>query len=528
MSQKRALISVFNKEEVVEFAKNLENLGWEIVSTGGTSRFLKRAGIKVTPIEKITGRSEILDGRVKTIAYQIAAGLLFDRKKPKHRAEIKKSNIKPIDMVVCSLYPFEKTVSGKHSLEEAVEMIDIGGVTLLRAAAKNYEYVTVVTDPKYYPLILRELEKVGEVSLETKKRLASKVFWKVADYDAAIDVYLAKRFCQEEIIKLNFCEGKKLRYGENPHLAGWFYKTQDPADPLAISDFKFLQGKEVSFNNTLDISAAIDLICEIGQEKPSCAILKHGSPCGAATKDSIHQAYHSAWYEGDPLAAFGGIVIVNRLVDEKLARKMLFDRGQKKFFEVLLAPKVEVAALNFFGERKNLIILENPTLEKPKIRKAFDFKFVRGGILKGDFDSKVISEKDLKIVSKQRPTKKQIEDLLFAFKIVKASRSNAVAIAKNQTLISSGVGQQDRKEACKLAVFKSADPSRGKSQQTAIGAVAASDGFFPFADGPEILIKAGIKAIIQPGGSLRDQETINLCNRHKVALVFTGVRAFKH
>jgi phosphoribosylaminoimidazolecarboxamide formyltransferase/IMP cyclohydrolase len=278
----------------------------------------------------------------------------------------------------------------------------------------------------------------------------------------------------------------------------------------------------------LDISAAIDLICEIGQEKHSCAILKHGSPCGAAFKDSIEKAYQAAWYKGDPLAAFGGIVVVNRPVDRRLARKMLFEGEQKKFFEVVLAPKVEKEALELFNERRNLIVLENLALRKPRVRKGADFKFVRGGVLKGDFDSKVVAEKDLKVVTKIKPTKQQITDLLFAFKIAKASRSNAIALAKDETLISSGVGQQDRKEACRLAVFKGVDPSRGKNKKTLIGAVAASDGFFPFADGPEVLIKAGIRAIIEPGGSLRDQETIDFCNKYKVPLIFTGIRAFKH
>ncbi len=525
--KKHALISVFNKKGIVDFARGLEKLGWGIVSTGGTYETLDKAGIGVVPIKKLTGNPEILDGRVKTISYKVAAGLLFDRERPDHVRQIKQLKIKPLDLVVCNLYPFGETVSRKHSLKEALEMIDIGGVTLLRAAAKNYNFVIALTDPKDYTGVLKELDKWGEVSTEMRRELASKVFWKVSEYDNVIDEYLAKELLENNVLKLSFCKGNKLRYGENPHLLGSFYK-EVTKDPLALQNFEPLQGKELSFNNILDVSAAVDALSEIAQKEPACVVIKHNSPAGAAIAKTVERAYEGAWYGGDPLAAFGGVVAVNREVDKKLAANMLSKRGGKKFFEVLAAPKLTLGAMGIFSKRKNLIVLKNKGLEKPKARRGSDYKFLRGGVLRQDFDSKQIKESDLKIVTKERPTKKQIKDLLFAWSIVKLSKSNAIVIAKNQTLISSGVGQQDRKEACRIAVFKATDKARGKNKKTPIGTVAASDAFFPFADGPEILIKVGVGAVIQPGGSIRDQETIDLCDRHGVSMVFTSVRSFKH
>lgn len=522
--KKTALISVYDKIGIIEFARELEELGWEIIASGGTYKTLKSAKIKAIPIEKITGNPEILEGRVKTISYQVAAGILFDRSKRNHQKEINELKIPCIDMVICNLYPFEKTVFKRNFLSDTLEMIDIGGVTLLRAAAKNYKFVTALMDPKDYPSILEELEKQGEVTIETRKKLASKVFWKISDYDNAIDIYLAKQLTGEAVLKLSFCKGRKLRYGENPHLQGWFYK-EAARDPLAIQNFEKLQGRELSFNNYLDISSVIDALSEMGGEKPVCVIVKHNSPAGGALADTVEKAYENAWEGGDPLASFGGIIGVNREIDKKLATKMT---SNKKFFEVVIAPKISKEAQEVFSSRKKLITLINNTLKNPKMKRRKEFKKIRGGTLEQDFDSKQISEKDLKVVTSKKPTKKQIKDLLFAWKMVKVSKSNAVTIVKNQALISSGVGQQDRKESCRIAIYKATDKDRGKYKNTPNGSVAASDAFFPFPDGPEILIKAGIKAIIQPGGSIRDQETINICNKHKVAMVFTGIRAFKH
>ena len=514
---KLALISVFNKKGIVDFAKNLEGAGWGIVASGGTYRTLKSAKIKASHLEKITGSPEILEGRIKTISYQVAAGILFDRSKRKQRREMEKSHLQPIDMVVCNLYPFEKTTSNKRDLKDAIEMIDIGGVTLLRAAAKNFKDVIVVSDPDDYQEIIYKLEVSGKLDDNIKTKLASKAFEYVTRYDSSISRYFAK----------HFGNSIKLRYGENPHQKAWFHE-ESTTDPLAIQNFKQIQGKGLSFNNILDVSAVIAALAEVGGTKPACVIVKHGSPAGGAVAGSIENAYKNAWFGGDPIAAFGGIIGVNREVDDNLALQMLIENGRKKFFEVLLTPKISPEAQKIFSVRKKLTILHNKALQNPKVRRGKDFKYVRGGVLEQDFDSKILTEKNLKVVTHKRPTKKQITDLLFAWMIVKVSKSNAIAISKNQTLVSSGVGQQDRKEAARIAVFKATDLARGKTKKTPIGAVAASDAFFPFPDGPELLIKAGIKAIIQPGGSIRDQDTIDLCNKYGVSMAFTNIRSFKH
>ena len=519
----RSLISVYNKKGIVDFARNLSKLGWELITTGGTYKYLRSAKIKSIPVEKITGEPEIFDGRVKTISYKIAAGILFDRSSKMHNREMKKLRLQPIDMVVCNLYPFSQTVAKKDSLEEAIEMIDIGGVTALRAAAKNYKNVIVICDQHDYQKIINEILLTGDVSLDNRSKLAYKAFQTISIYDASISEYLAKKFGFGANLNLSFSNGIQLRYGENTHLSGWYYRKED-ADNLSLSKFKKLRGKELSFNNILDISSCIDTLSELGKD-PSCVVVKHTNPSGASTAKSVEEAYKKAWHGGDPLAAFGGIVAVNRMVDKKLSLEML---REGKFFEVLIAPQITKSALSALSERKNLIILINANLRRPKIKSGDDYKFVRGGILKQDFDSKKINSRDLKVVTIKKPTNKQLEDMLFAWKIVKVSKSNAVAIVKNQTLIASGVGQQDRKEACRLAVFKAMDTDRGKSGETPKEAAAASDGFFPFADGPEILIKAGIKAIIQPGGSKRDQETIDLCNKYNITMAFTSIRAFRH
>lgn len=313
-------------------------------------------------------------------------------------------------------------------------------------------------------------------------------------------------------------ELKKLfetRYGENPHLRGAFYIGLKEKDSLAIQKFKKLQGKEISFNNLLDINAAITTLSQLSSKKPACAIIKHGNPCGAAHGKNPKDAFLRAWEGGDSLAAFGGIITLNRPVDENLAKLM-----RKKFFEVLLAPRIKKKAFKIFSQKSNLIILTNPTLRTPKLSDEIDIKKIRGGFLVQESDLKKITEKDLKVVTKVKPTKKQIKDLLFAWKICKVSKSNAIVLVKDETLVSSGVGQQDRKRCCQLA--------KTKAGKRAKNTVAASDGFFPFSDGPEILIKTGVKAIIQPGGSIRDKETIELCEKHKIPMVFTGIRCFKH
>jgi len=512
---KRALISVWDKTGVVEFAKELVGFGVEIISTGKTAKALREARIKTIPIQEVTGNPEAFDGRMKTISFKVGAGILYNREKPEDVKEAKELGIKPIDMVVNNLYPFEETIAKPGvSVEEALENIDIGGPTMIRAAAKNL--IVVVIDPKDYPKIIQDLKDFGQVPLDRRTYLAAKVFKRMANYDSAIDKFMAEKFLNERVLRLSFRGGKILRYGENPHQKGEFYPDERITNPLAISNFKQLQGKALSFNNYLDIDGALYAISQLGGVSPACVVIKHTNPCGAAINSiSIWKAYEKAW-QGDPLAAFGSIIAVNRIIYKGMAQKMLDGR----FFEVLLAPEVDEKALEVFSQKPNLRILVNPALKNPKPSTQMDIKRVRGGILKQDADTYEVTEKDLKVVTETEPTEDQIQDLLFAWKVCKASKSNTIVLAKDKMLVGSGVGQQSRVKCCKLAVSNARHRTRD--------AVAASDAFFPFPDGPEVLIKAGVKAIIQPGGSLKDQLTIDFCNKHKITMVFCGVRCFRH
>jgi len=520
---KRALISVYNKDGIVEFAQSLVELGWEIVSTGGTAKVLQENGITIIPIEKVTGNPEAFSGRMKTISFQIESAILFNRSNPEHVRQAKELGITPIDLVVCNLYPFGEVIKKQDcSLQEAIENIDIGGPTMIRGAGKNL--IVVACDPKDYPMILKELEETGDVCQKTREMLAAKVFWMTADYDSKIDVYLSEKLAGDMVIRMMFGGGEKLRYGENPHQKACFYLDPDSNDPLAIHKFEKLQGKELSFNNFLDIDAVLFAISHFGGEKPVCAIVKHGNPCGLAIRETAFEAYRAAWYDGDPLAAFGGVMAINRIVDESLAREML---AENKFFEILLAPEVTIEALELFQTKKSLRILVNPSLEKPVLPTGFDFKKVRGGILIQDMDTHEVIAEDLLIATQCPPAMEQINDLLFAWKLAKVSKSNTIVIAKDLTLIASGVGQKDRKKCCELCVSMAGERIKG--------AVAASDGFCPFPDAPKVLIDAGILAIIQPGGSIRDQETIDLCNERGIPMVFTSkdpknnmIRGFRH
>lgn len=488
--KKYALISVYDKKGIIELAKNLTKKGIEIISTGGSAKHLIKNGIKIVPIEAITKSPESFDGRVKTLSFQISSGILFDRDNKEHNKQATDLKTPSIDFVICNFYPFAE--------KPGIEMIDIGGPTMVRSAAKNYKYVTVVVDPEDY-------EKIsdGKTTEDERKKLASKAFSYVTNYDNLISNY--------------FQDGRKMRYGENPHQKAEFFKDSTSNDPLGLGNFIVLQGKETSYNNYLDLDAGVQAISLIGKEKSACVILKHTNPCGAAVADTIEDAFHKAWFEGDPLAAFGGVIIFNRPVTEKLASNMIAD---KKFFEIIAAPDFTKEALEIFSQKPKLQLLKNAHLEKPTLSPYQEIKKIRGGFLIQDTDSYEISKKDLRIVTKKKPTKEQIDDLLFAWAISQVSKSNCVVAVKNGVLVASGVGQQDRKRCCELCVSKAIKPLTG--------AVAGTDGFFPFRDGPDILIKAGIKAIIQPGGSIRDQETIDACDEAGVAMIMTGVRAFKH
>lgn len=507
-NQKYALLSVFDKTGVVELAKTFVKNNIQIISTGGTAKELIKNGIKITPIEQITKSPESFDGRVKTISFQIASGLLFDRENKTHLKQAKELNTPVIDFVVCNFYDF--------SAKPGIEMIDVGGPTMVRSAAKNFKNVTIIVDPQDYNLIKNEIETNSNTSLPLRKKMAAKAFAYVARYDNMIANYFQDKIDgNEQFISLS--EGKKLRYGENPHQTGIFFKSENANDRLGLGNFKVIQGRETSYCNYLDLDADLEAISLLGASKPTCVIVKHANPCGAASSDTIEKAFQKAWFDGDSLAAFGGVIMFNRPVNEKLALKMIAD---KKFFDLVAAPKFDKKALQIFSKRPRLQLLENKNLEKPFTINYRELRKVRGGFLMQDTDTYKLKNENLKCVTKKKPNKSQLADLLFAWKISQVTKSNCVVAVKNGVLVASGAGQQDRKRCCELCVKKAVKPLTG--------AVAATDGFFPFRDGPDILIKAGIKAIIQPGGSIRDQETIDACNEAGVAMIMTGIRAFKH
>ncbi|MBI5122518.1 bifunctional phosphoribosylaminoimidazolecarboxamide formyltransferase/IMP cyclohydrolase [Candidatus Roizmanbacteria bacterium] len=507
-NQSYALISVFDKKGLVELAQKLRKKNIKIISTGGTAKELQQHNIEIIPIEQITNSPESFEGRMKTISFEIASGILFDRKKESHQKEAANLNIPHIDYVICNFYDFWK--------QPGIEMIDVGGPTMVRAAAKNFENVVVLTDPNDYQTVIKQLEKNSTVDEIFRKNLAAKAFSYVAEYDNLIANYFQDQ--TDGIDKfISLQKGTKLRYGENPHQEGIFFRDQNSEDKLGLGTFKIVQGKETSYNNYLDLDAGLQTISLIGNDKPACVILKHTNPCGAAVADTITDAFQKAWYGGDPLAAFGGVIFVNRTVTEELAMQMLAD---KKFFEILAAPSFTKEALKVFTQKPKLQLLENKNLEKPFLTAYKEIKKIRGGVLMQDTDIKKLTDENLKSVTNKKPTNKQLEDLIFAWKIAQVSKSNCVIAARDGVLLASGVGQQDRKRCCELCV--------SKANTSLKGAVAATDGFFPFRDGPDILIKAGISAIIQPGGSIRDQETIDACNENDVTMIMTGVRIFKH
>ncbi len=507
-NQSYALISVFDKTGIVEIAKIFTRKGIKIISTGGTAKHLIKNGIKIIPIEEITKSPESFDGRVKTISFQIISGLLYDRKNKNHLKQADDLQTPNIDYVLCNFYNFADN--------PGIEMIDVGGPTMVRSAAKNYNSVTIIVDPEDYNSVGKEISDESQTSIELRKNLAAKAFSHVAAYDNLIANYFQK----ETDVDDNFVSlqnGRRLRYGENPHQAGIFFKDSESTDSLGLGNFKSLQGKEPSYCNYLDLDADIQAMSLIGTKQPACVIVKHANPCGAAVAKTIEEAFHKAWFDGDSLAAFGGVIILNRTVSKKLAEDMVAD---KKFFDIVAAPGFSKQALEIFSKRPRLQLLENKNLENPTLGKYKELKKVRGGYLMQDTDNYILKKTDLKCVTKKKPTREQLNDLLFAWKISQVSKSNCVVAVKNGVLVASGVGQQDRKRCCELCVRKAVKPLTG--------AVAATDGFFPFPDGPDILIKAGVKAIIQPGGSIRDQETIDACNDSGVAMIMTGVRAFKH
>ena len=513
----RAIISVSDKAGVADFAKSLSQLGFELFSTGGTKRALAEAQVPVESVSEITGFPEILDGRVKTLHPAVHGGILARRELPSHMEELAKNNIETIDLVAINLYPFIQTVSKEGvTLDEALENIDIGGPTMIRAAAKNFPSVIVVVDPADYQPLLERLRE-GNLDLAERKRLAQKAFQHVAIYDTAISQYLRQEteiLPEEMTIALRKRYG--LRYGENPHQSAAFYAEQSVGEKKAtgITWAKQLWGKEISFNNILDADAAWGVVTDFSA--PTVAIIKHTNPCGLASYDDITEAYRRA-FSGDPVAAFGGIVAANRVVTLAMAEAI-----GKTFYEIVIAPEYQKEALELLKKKRDLRILiaELPPGYGKAELSYLDFRRVKGGFLAQNSDSVPEDNVNLKTVTKRQPSKAEIEDLLFAWRAVKHVKSNAIVLAKDKTLLGMGAGQPSR--------IVSAEIAKEKAGEKAKASVLASDAMFPFPDVVEAAAAAGITAIIQPGGSIRDEDSIKAADKHNIAMVFTGERHFRH
>ena len=499
---KRALISVFDKNGILEFANFLVNHGVEIISTGGTYKHLKENGVPVIEVAEVTGAPEMLDGRVKTLHPVIHGGILAIRDNAEHMATIKERGISTIDMVVVNLYPFFKKVNEDLTFEEKVEFIDIGGPTMLRSAAKSFHDVVVISDTADYETVMKEME-AGEVTFETKKRLAGKVFNLTSAYDAAISQFLLGDE-MPKYLNASYEKLMDLRYGENPHQKAAYYVST--TDTGAMKDFDQLNGKELSFNNLRDMDVAWRTVCEFTE--PACCGLKHSTPCGAAIGKNVYEAYTKA-YECDPISIFGGIVALNKEVDADTAREMV-----KIFLEIVIAPSFTDEALEVLRTKKNLRVIKCKHTPQDKINMVK----VDGGLLIQDEDLSFTT--DYEAVTEKAPTAEEMENLIFGMKVVKHVKSNAIVVVKDMMAVGIGNGETNRIWPTRQAIERAGDKIEG--------AILASDAFFPFRDVVDECAKAGIKAIIQPGGSMRDQESIDACNEHGMSMVFTGMRHFKH
>ncbi|HEY5898253.1 MAG TPA: bifunctional phosphoribosylaminoimidazolecarboxamide formyltransferase/IMP cyclohydrolase [Burkholderiales bacterium] len=513
----RALISVSDKTGIVDFARALAASGIGILSTGGTAALLAREGIAVTEVSAYTGFPEMLDGRVKTLHPKIHAGLLARADEPAHPAALAGAGFEPIGLLVVNLYPFEATVARPNcSLEDAIENIDIGGPTMLRGAAKNHGAVAAVVDPADYPQVLAEIRKTGAVSAETRFALARKVFAHTAAYDGAIANYLTsvgaeKRAEFPEVLTLQFTKLQDLRYGENPHQHAAFYREAHPVAG-ALAGYRQLHGKELSYNNIADADAAWECVKQFAD--PACVIIKHANPCGVATAPTLHAAYDKA-FATDPVSAFGGILAFNRALDAAAARAL-----GKQFAEVVIAPAFEAAALEHLGAKANLRLLEIALANDVQ---PHDFKRVGGGLLVQSTDAQSIRRADLRVVTRQQPSDAQWQDLLFAWRVAKFVKSNAIVYCRDGATLGVGAGQMSRVDSARIAAQKASS-----AKLDLAGSVVASDAFFPFRDGLDVLAEAGASAVIQPGGSMRDAEVIAAADQHRIAMVFTGVRHFRH
>ena len=534
---KRALISVTNKTGIVEFAQALESeFGVEIISTGGTARVLKEAGVKVIPIEAYTGFPEMMDGRVKTLHPRVHGGLLCRRDNCDHLADAQAHDIGMIDLVCVNLYEFEKTVEDPHvTFADAIEHIDIGGPSMLRSAAKNNDFVTVVSDPADYSAVLTEMRKNdGATTRETRRRLALKVFQTTAAYDGAIAAYLSGVMTTEKeegsevavestgkfprMFTIEATKEQDLRYGENPQQSAAFYRLPD-ASEHSLARAQQIQGKPLSYNNLLDTDAAWTAVREFSE--PAVIILKHQNPCGSAVAENIVEAYDRA-FSCDPTSAFGGIIAANREISLEFVEH--FADIQKQFVEVLIAPSYTAEAREKLSKRKNLRVLATGGITHGG---GFEVRTVDGGLLVQDLDLACEDAKTFSVPTKRQPTSDELDDLLFAWKVCKTVKSNAILIAKDRMGLGMGPGQPNRVDAALLACER-AEQACERRGIAPVGLVAASDAFFPFRDNVDTLAAHGVTAIIQPGGSIRDEESIEACNEHGIAMVFTGVRHFRH
>ena len=536
--KKRALVSVSDKSGVVEFCKGLVENGFEIVSTGGTAKALKDAGLKVIGISEITGFPECLDGRVKTLHPNVHAGLLAMRSNPEHMSQLEKLNINTIDIVCVNLYPFKATLAKGADFAECVENIDIGGPTMIRAAAKNYQDVAVIVDPKDYNKVLEELAN-GGLSIETKRYLQYKVFAHTAVYDSLISNYLASQLniTFPDEVTFAYSKAQEMRYGENPQQQAVFYNEQFIREG-SLSSAKQLWGKELSYNNINDANGALELLKEFGAV-PAVVACKHANPCGVGTGKNIYEAYMRA-YESDPVSVFGGILAINGTVDRDTATEI-----NKIFIEIVMAPSYTDEALEILKQKKNIRLLQIENISAKRAADAFDMKKVYGGLLVQQYDESLIREEDenlfkmnakvetsilsngkektvygLGVVTERKPTKEETEAMLFAWKVVKHTKSNAIVIGKDGRTTGIGMGQTNRIWAAQQAIAHAGKESKGS--------VMASDAFFPFPDCVEECVKAGITAIIQPGGSIQDKASVEACNAAGIAMVFVGDRHFKH
>jgi phosphoribosylaminoimidazolecarboxamide formyltransferase/IMP cyclohydrolase len=520
---RRALLSVSDKTGLVDLARSLAGLGVELISTGGTRKALADAGLAVRDISDVTGFPEILDGRVKTLHPRVHAGILAVRDNPQHAATLRDQDIAPIDLVVCNLYPFEATVARPGSShEDIVENIDVGGPSMVRAAAKNYHDVAVLTDPGQYAAVVEELRtNRGALSLPTRERLAAAAFARTAAYDRAISAYFAGRAGAEElppVLDLRFEKRLALRYGENPHQRAAFY-AEPGVRHACLATAEALHGKELSYNNLLDLDSALNLVREFGE--PAAVVIKHNNPCGTAVGATLEEAFRKA-YEGDPLSAYGGVLGFNREVDEATATQVT---EPNRFVECVIAPGFSEAAFRLLTTRptwkKSVRLLRTGPLDAdPGAARKYDFRRVDGGLLVQTRDSSGDDFAAAKVVTRRAPTAAELADLRFGWLVCKHVKSNAIVLAKGGMVVGVGAGQMSRVDSVHLAVRKAGERVRGS--------VLASDAFFPFRDNIDEAARAGVTAVAQPGGSMRDQDSIDACNEHGLAMVFTGVRHFRH